>query len=573
MTHVFNDPVAFREEMIDGFCAAFGRMVRRVPGASGVMANAAPAPGKVSVIVGGGSGHYPAFYGLVGQGLASAAVIGDVFTSPSGEQAYRVAKAVDGGAGVLFTFGNYSGDVMNFGMAETRLKAEGIDARTVLVTDDVLAAPSSEAEKRRGIAGGFFVFKTAGASAARGDNLDMVEALTRKANAQVRTVGVAFDGCTIPGQKEPLFTVADGKMEVGLGIHGEPGVRLSERLPAMEIAKLLVDAILADAPAGVSSRAAVLVNGLGATKYEELFVLYQGIAPLLAEAGIEAYEPQVGEFVTSLDMAGCSLSLFWLDDELQELYDATAISPAFTKIGREVVHEVSAPEPVIEIAAPIETVAVVDAGAPGSAGAKTRAALAASLEIILIKEEELGRLDAVAGDGDHGAGMARGFRAATNEVAGFGGTARQTLIKAGNAFMNSAGGASGALVGATLTAIGEALPDDDDEIDATVVGAALAKGLETLCEVGEAKPGDKTMIDTLDPFVRAFEEAAAAGKSTAEAWAAALPAARAGMKTTAGMISLRGRASRLGERSLGHRDPGATSILYVLQAVGESLGK
>src|SRR5262245_19508913 len=204
--------------MIDGYVAAFGRYLRRVPDASGVMANGAPADGRVAVIVGGGSGHYPAFYGLVGQGMASAAVIGDIFTSPSGEQAYRVAKAVDGGAGVLFTFGNYSGDVLNFGMAEMRLRAEGIDARTVLVTDDVLAAPPSEADKRRGIAGGFYVFKTAGASAARGDDLATVEALTRHANGRVRTVGIAFAGCTFPGRTEPLFTVEPGRMEVGLGI-------------------------------------------------------------------------------------------------------------------------------------------------------------------------------------------------------------------------------------------------------------------------------------------------------------------------------------------------------------------
>ncbi|MFL5759872.1 MAG: dihydroxyacetone kinase subunit DhaL [Thermomicrobiales bacterium] len=573
MTHVFNDPVAFREEMIDGFCAAYGRMVRRVPDASGVMTSAAPTPGKVAVIVGGGSGHYPAFYGFVGEGLAAAAVIGEVFASPSGEQAYRVAKAVHGGAGVLFCLGNYSGDVMNFGMAESRLRADGIDARTVLVTDDVLSSSPRDAEKRRGVAGGFFVFKIAGASAARGDNLDVVEGLSRKANARVRSAGVAFAGCTIPGQPEPLFTVAGGMMEIGLGIHGERGVRSSERLSAKEIAKLLVDTVLAEAPAGAGSRTAVLVNGLGATKSEELFVLYHDIAPLLAAAGVDAYEPQIGEFVTSLNMAGCSLSLCWLDDELNALYDAAATSPAFTKIGQDSVHSATIDLMPAESAAPIAPTELVEAGNSGSAGTKVRVALAAAREIMHIKEDELGRLDAVAGDGDHGAGMVRGFRAATGEVAGFTGTAQQTLIRAGQAFMNAAGGASGALVGVTLTALGEALPENDDQVDATMLGAALAASLERLCQVGEAQPGEKTMIDTLDPFVTAFQAAAATGAATADAWAAALPAARAGMKTTAGMISQRGRAARLGERSLGHRDPGAASIYYVLQAVGESLMK
>ncbi|HEU5431818.1 MAG TPA: dihydroxyacetone kinase subunit DhaK, partial [Thermomicrobiales bacterium] len=346
MTRMLNEAAQFREEMIDGFVAANGRYLRRVPNASGVAARGAPAPGKVSVIVGGGSGHYPAFYGLVGQGLASAAVIGDVFTSPSGEQAYRVARAVDGGAGILFAFGNYSGDVMNFGMAETRLRAGGIDARTVLVTDDVLSAAKAEADRRRGIAGGFYVFKTAGASAGRGDNLATVEALARRANSRVRTAGVAFAGCTIPGQSEPLFTVEPDRMEVGLGIHGEPGVRTAELMPAREIASLLVETLLGDAPADAGSGVGVLVNGLGATKYEEMFVLYQAVAPLLDRAGLAVHETQIGEFVTSLDMAGCSLSLFWLDDELKALHDATAVTPAYTRIGPDVAQALDRSEAV-----------------------------------------------------------------------------------------------------------------------------------------------------------------------------------------------------------------------------------
>lgn len=574
MTHVFNDPVSFREEMIEGYVAAFSRYLRRVPDASGVMANGAPAAGRVAVIVGGGSGHYPAFYGLVGEGMASAAVIGDIFTSPSGEQAYRVAKAVEGGAGILFTFGNYSGDVLNFGMAETRLRSEGIDARTVLVTDDVLAAPRSEAEKRRGIAGGFYVFKTAGASAARGDDLATVEALSSRANSRVRTVGVAFGGCTFPGRTEPLFTVDPGRMEVGLGIHGEPGVRTSERLPAREIAKLLVESILADAPADAGSRAAVLVNGLGATKYEELFVLFHGVAPLLRQAGIETHEPQIGEFVTSLDMAGCSLTLFWLDDELQELHDAPAASPAFTRFGPPGSSATAMASAAVSASAPpiaaTTTQLAEEVGASGEAGRVAREALRAALAAIEVHEQELGDLDAAAGDGDHGAGMVRGFRAAV-AAAGDGLTAQQTLIRGGNAFMNTAGGASGALVGACLTAIGGVLPADDDAVDALVVGQALAEGVATIARLGGAKLGDKTMLDTLQPFVDAYRAGAETGLSTADAWNAALSAAETGMRATAGMVSKLGRASRLGERSRGHQDPGATSMFYVLGAVGAVL--
>jgi dihydroxyacetone kinase len=317
--------------MIDGFVAAYSRYVRRVPDASGVMAVVAPVAGKVSLLIGGGSGHYPAFCGLVGKGFADGAVIGNIFTSPSTEQVYRCTKALDGGAGVLYSYGNYSGDVMNFGMAEMRCRNEGIDVRSVLVTDDVASAPPDAIEDRRGIAGDFYVFKAAGASAARGDNLDSVEAITRHANAMTRSFGVAFAGCTIPGQSGPLFTVGADKMEVGLGIHGEPGIRTADMLPARDIAKLLVDTILADAPSDAGSRAAVMLNGLGNTKYEELFVLFGDVHKCLAEAGIDVYQPLVGELVTSLDMAGCSLTLMWLDDELQALSDAPATTPAFTR--------------------------------------------------------------------------------------------------------------------------------------------------------------------------------------------------------------------------------------------------
>jgi dihydroxyacetone kinase len=331
MTRLYNDPTDFKEEMLQGFVAAYSRYVRRIPNASGVVALGAPKPGKVSVLVGGGSGHYPAFCGYVGPGLADAAAVGEVFASPSAEQVYRCTKAVSSGAGVLYAYGNYSGDVLNFDMAAARCEAEGVEVRSVQVTDDVASAPAGEEGDRRGIAGDFFVFKVAGAAAARGDTLDRVEALARHANAQTRSFGVAFAGCTLPGQPAPLFTVEPGRMELGLGVHGEPGIRSAEMRPAREVAALLVETLLADAPAPKGlPRAAVLLNGLGSTQYEELFVLYHDVHALLVAAGAEPYQPIVREMVTSLDMAGCSLSLMWLDDELQSLLDAPCASAAYT---------------------------------------------------------------------------------------------------------------------------------------------------------------------------------------------------------------------------------------------------
>ena len=330
MTKLYNDPTQFKDELIDGFVAAYSRYVKRVPNASGVMATGNPDDGKVALVIGGGSGHYPAFCGYVGPGLAHAAVMGNIFAAPSGEQVYRVTKAVAGARGVLYCYGNYSGDVLNFDMAEERCRNEGIDVRTVRVNDDVASAPPDQAEDRRGISGDFFVFKIAGASAARDDSLDEVERLTRKANALTRSFGVAFGGCTLPGQDQPLFTVEAGKMELGLGVHGEPGVLLSHMRPAREVADLLLDTLLADAPAGAGKRVAVLLNGLGSTQYEEMFVLYRDVARRLEQEGLETYKPVVAEAVTSLDMAGCSLSLLWVDDELLPLLDAPCASAAYT---------------------------------------------------------------------------------------------------------------------------------------------------------------------------------------------------------------------------------------------------
>ena len=469
---ILNDATTFKDDMVEGFIVAYGRYVRRVPDASGVMAVGAPLEGKVSVVVGGGSGHYPAFCGVVGQGFADGAVIGDIFTSPSGEQAYRCARALDGGAGVLFSYGNYSGDVMNFDMAQMRCRSEGMDVRTVIVTDDVASAPKGREEERRGVAGDFYVFKAAGASAARGDDINGVEEAARRANARTRSIGIAFAGCTVPGQTEPLFTVEPGTMEVGMGVHGEPGIQTAELLPASGIAELLVDTVLGDAPDGAGSRAAVMLNGLGSTKYEELFVLYRDVRR--------------------------------------------------------------------------------------------------ALDVLREAEEELGRLDAAAGDGDHGAGMVRGMAAAVEAARGGGGSAGSVLLRSGMAFSDAAGGASGALYGACITALGQSL--GNEEPDAATLREALKASLSTLGELGGAKPGDKTMIDTLDPFVRSFGEAVESGAALADAWQQALSAAEEGADSTADMVSEKGRAAKLGERSRGHKDPGAISMLYVLRAAGEALG-
>ncbi|KID31499.1 dihydroxyacetone kinase [Prauserella sp. Am3] len=558
----------FKRDWVDGFVTAYGREVRKVPGAYGVVTADAPRPGKVAVVIGGGCGHYPAFAGLVGTGLADGAVVGDVFTSPSAEQVYRTARAVDGGAGVLFGYGNYQGDVLHFGLAARRLAAEGIDSRTILVTDDVASGPVDDPASRRGVAGDFLVFKVAGAAAERGDDLDAVHAAAVKANQHTRTFGAAFGGCTLPGAAAPLFTVEDTEMELGLGIHGEPGVRTVGRLDAVQLADELVDGLLAevkDLPAAQGDgRVAVLLNGLGRTKYEELFVTYKRVHERLVGAGLDPVHIEVGEFVTSLDMAGVSLSAMVLDDELAELYAAPCSSPGYRSDGRP-----------LGSVRPSNTVDDTVSTPAGDGQGIVDRALTAALRTIEEHETELGRLDAVAADGDHGLGMTRGMRAAVAAARTAEGVADR-LLAAGTAFADAAGGASGALYGVLLAETGAGLREaighagTHADPDARTVSAAVDRAVRAFVDLGKAKPGEKTMLDAVEPF-RATLQAHAAS-DIAGAWRKAAQAATDAASRTADLLPGKGRAARLAERSKGHADPGATSFALIVTAIGDVLG-
>lgn len=573
MAHVHNEPAAFYEEMLDGYLLAYARYVERVPGASGVMRLGGPVPGKVSVVIGGGSGHYPAFAGIVGAGMADGAVVGDIFTSPSTEQVYRVGRALDGGAGVLFSFGNYAGDVMNFGAAQERLRGQGLDCRTVLVTDDVASAALDDKERRRGVAGDLVVFKVAGAAADRGDVLDEVERLARRANDLTTSFGVAFAGCTFPGQSEPLFSVEPGTMEVGLGIHGEPGISTVEAMSARDLAAVLVEPLLAERPDGMS-RAAVLLNGLGSTKYEELFVLFSSIAPLLDDAGVELIMPEVGELVTSLDMAGCSLTIAWLDDEIEELWRAPADTPAFRRDAGDAVARRGARTShvswsdsggTIEQEGGREQTAVEIDDETRRAADVVRSILEAVEYTVMQSKDEWGHLDAVAGDGDHGVGMARGIRGAVEEAAEAVGGPRSVLQAAAEAFADRAGGSSGALWGAFLGGIASELPNDRCP-GANDISVAMATGAVALQDLGGCELEDKTMYDALRPFVDELQQRTDAGEALGDAWGAAARVATERAVATADLLPRLGRARPLGERSLGTPDPGATSMAACLTA-------
>ena len=568
MTKIVDRPEDFAATALAGFCAAHADRIIPVP--HGALRAYVGAPGKVALVVGGGSGHYPAFLGYVGPGLADGAVAGDVFASPSTSAVAGVARAADLGGGVILGFGNYAGDVLNFGAAAERLRAEGIDARILAVTDDVASAPATDAARRRGVAGDLLVFKIAGAAAEAGLDLDAVMDLAGRANARTVSFGLAFDGCTLPGQAAPLFTVPEGQVALGLGIHGEPGIAAQAILPAADLARMLLEPLLAERPQGHDGRVAVVLNGLGRTKYEELFVLWHHLTGLMTDAGLTVIDPEVGEFVTSLDMEGCSLSILWLDDALADLWRAPADAPAFRK-------GTVAAQGARQVAREGAAIAAVPRGEPASAAqAGCVADIVARLAQALAEAEaELGRIDAIAGDGDHGQGMARGSAAAAvaaRDAAAQGAGAGTVLSLAGDAWADRAGGTSGALWGVALRAWGQALGDTDVP-DAARVAAGARAGIDAVTRLGGARPGDKTLVDAFAPFVDTLQGQVAQGAALADAWDAAARAATAAADATAGLTPRLGRARPLAERSIGHPDAGAISLALCARVVAGALAR
>lgn len=566
MTKLINNPAEFTEDMLAGFIDAYGHLVTAIPG--GVVRRTATPQGKVATVVGGGSGHYPAFAGVVGHGFADGAVVGNVFTSPSAAEAYSVAREAASDAGVLIMSGNYAGDVMNFTMAAKQLVEEGIDARVLFVTDDIASAEAAAATSRRGVAGDFVVFRIAGAAADQGYDLDAVETVARRANEHTRTLGVAFAGCTLPGATEPLFTVPDGQMAVGLGIHGEPGITEAELPTAAGLAERLVNAVAAELSADWGSRVTVVLNGLGSTKYEELFVLWGRVAPLLRDRGYEIVEPEVGELVTSLDMAGVSLTVTVLDDELETLWRSGTLTPAYSK--RPESAAASGEDRDVrrrEINAAGETDASHEPTVEATAASRAVAglvmtALRGVATELNAQAERLGRIDAVAGDGDHGRGMLKGITAAVaaaQDVNSRSGGVGSLLDAAGAAWAARAGGTSGVLWGAALQAAGALLGDTADEYEANDAADAVAAAIARMQALGGAKIGDKTMLDAAIPFHEALVRQLA-DHNLPSAWEQAAGVASQAAEETANLRPRLGRARPLAERSLGTPDAGAISF-------------
>ncbi len=573
---LINAPEAIIPEMIDGFVAAWPDLLR-VAGETkrALVAVDGPRYGKVGVVIGGGSGHEPAFAGYVGRGLADAAAVGNVFASPSPAQIADAGRAADGGAGVAMLFGNYTGDVMNFDMAREILSGEGIPCQCFAVTDDVVSAPADRKKERRGIAGGFFVYKIAGAAADAGRDLDGVLQAAQAANEATRSMGVALSACSMPQTAVPNFEIPDGQMEVGMGLHGEPGIERVDMETADQVADRLMKPLVEDLSLQSGDRVAALMNGLGATSQLELLILWHRVARQLAARGIEVVHRWVGEYATSLEMAGTSLTLMRLDEGLQDLLERPCHTPALT-VGTLLATE----RPVLrrkkENREKQDEVQKIDVSMLVRGGAVTPAVLCQMISAAAARmrrdRDMLSQLDGAIGDGDHGVTMEIGWNAAEAAVVPLhDGTPPQVICaKAAAAILDAVGASSGPLWFTALTRAGQAVSDRMD-----LDGPALARWLEGaqdgLRARGGAKCGDKTMIDAWDPAVKAALNATKLGRSEAAVLRESAKAAFHGAESTKSMLAARGRAAKLGERVLGHADPGAVSTAAILDAMASVL--
>ena len=331
MKKIINHPEQVVQEMLEGLVLAYPNELKLLEGTSVIVRQDAPVQNKVGVISGGGSGHEPAHAGYVGKGMLDAAVCGEVFTSPTPDQIFEAIKAVNSGKGVFLVIKNYTGDVMNFEMAAELAEAEGIPVESVIVNDDVAVEDSTYTTGRRGIAGTVFVHKIAGAKAEQGASLVEIKAVAEKVVNNVRSMGMALTPCTVPAAGKSGFELGENEMEVGIGIHGEPGIERKPIATADEIAETLTSHILEDMEFKENDEVAVMINGMGATPEMELFIVNRKVQQLLKEKGINVHETFVGNYMTSLEMAGCSVTLLKLDEELKELLAAPANTPAFKK--------------------------------------------------------------------------------------------------------------------------------------------------------------------------------------------------------------------------------------------------
>jgi dihydroxyacetone kinase len=567
MKKLINRPERAVTEMLDGFLALYPG-VSRLAGSNVLIRSDAETASahQVALISGGGSGHEPAHAGYIGPGMLSAAVAGEIFTSPTARSVLAAIRATTGPLGALLIIKNYTGDRLNFGLAAEMARAEGFLVESVVVADDVALAKSEEHAGRRGLAGTVFVHKIAGAAAAEGKDLPQVASIAQAAAEQIGTMGVALSAGTAPGIEQPSFQLGN-EVELGLGIHGEPGVRRVAMRSADELADELLHGVFHALRLRAGDRLAVLLNNLGATTSMELAIVGRRVFSMLESRGMTVERLYSGTFMSSLNMEGVSVSLMRVDDESLRRLDSPTLAPAWPTPPRK------PPSSFLQ-----RTIEVN--GTPSEAlyerpqtviGRKAETAARAACEALLKSEAFLTDLDRTVGDGDLGYNMAQAARHLLEKLSEIPFDEPAQLLKAiGILLGNVMGGSSGPLYSAFFLRAGASL-ESGAAGDRKLWAAAAVEGCGAVGELGGARLGDCTMLDSLLPFAQTLTMRLADTVSTSEALAASIEAARQGADATSQMVARKGRSSYLGKRSLGTPDPGAMAAAIWLEAAANVL--
>jgi dihydroxyacetone kinase len=579
MNRVINQADFVVEDMLKGWLlanadavcasAANPRVVQRVQ---------APEAGKVGVVTGGGSGHEPAFIGYVGNGLVDAVAVGEIFSSPTAKSFLDAMRAANGGAGVACLYGNYAGDNMNVKMAMQMAEREGIAVKTVVANDDVASAPKGDESKRRGVAGEIFMWKVGAAKAALGGSLDDVIAAAQKAIGNTRSIGIGLSACVIPAVGKANFVIEHGTMEVGIGHHGEPGIDVRPTASAAEMAALMLAAVLPDLPCVSGDRVAVLVSGLGATPLMEQYILYGELARRLQAHGITIAFKQIGNLFSSLEMMGVTLTVMKLDDELEACLQHPCSSVGLTVGGRHDARRTYSGQ-LQDLAVSTGDLAKTASDAPRSVvGPSVPLATSGDLvrdliNTIVANRQYLSEIDGLIGDGDHGINMAKGFTGCGTRLDALGDAAQQlpaALEQLSQALMDDIGGSMGPLYGEFFLGFVKTLMPQA-QLDASLFGDALVAAVARVQGMGNAQVGDKTLMDTLVPALAAYRAAQNAGDGFSTCLQAMSAAAEQGRDSTKDLQARIGRSARLGPRSIGVLDAGATSCCLILQSMARSL--
>jgi dihydroxyacetone kinase len=581
MKKIIGKPEDIVRDMLEGLAIANPRL-ELVPKYK-VVKRAELNPGKVSLISGGGSGHEPAHAGFVGKGMLDAAVCGDVFASPSQIQVYKAIKEVAGEKGVLLIIKNYSGDVMNFKNAAYLARDDGIDVEYVRVEDDIAVEDSLYTVGRRGVAGTIFVHKIAGAAAEQGKSLEEVKRIAEKTAANVRSLGFALTSCTVPANGSPTFSIAGDEMEFGVGIHGEPGIQREKMQSAEELAVRIIDALARELDIG-NERVAIMVNGFGATPAMELFIFNKYVTNAVLTKNAVIARQFVGNYMTSIDMAGASVSLLKLDDELESLMNEPSDTYGLHidgKLPDTAIPTFDYGTPLVgEANFAIETPSEWAVVGKSISYRNILYMVDAMSACVIRNEQRFCELDSHAGDGDFGMSVATGFRRLKREwksIAGENesGDIGRFLIAASLIIMEHCGGASGPIWGSAFRAAGKIT---EGKVILSVrefadMMQAAVKGIQTIGERSfgrGAVVGDKTLIDALAPAADVWS-GASGDEDVKTVFVRAAQAAVDGAKATEGIVARMGRAGTVGERSLGYPDAGAYALGVIFTELAELL--